>query len=125
MAGELKITIQIDTIIPLSQNGTSQPISEQSNCHESILSKWALVIFGHRSFDLQMISKCCEMKLQLTQEQRLKKKKSLRRRKEITARENRIRREKKGNLGRKIGFIHTLENRSYFKADHLWVQFQL
>lgn len=101
MAGELQITIQIDTIIPLSQNGTSQPISEQSNCHESILSKWALVIFGHRSFDLQMISKCCEMKLQLTQEQRLKKKEIPQKKKRNYCQGEQIQKGKKGEFRKK------------------------
>lgn len=41
----------------------------------------ALVIFGHRSFDLQMASKCCEDAVKADSGTKIKKKKSLRRRK--------------------------------------------
>jgi len=53
-----------------------KPISEQGNCYESTLNNWALQIFGHRPFYLQMISKSHEGTVTVDSGAEIKKEKS-------------------------------------------------
>lgn len=55
LARQVRITVQTHT-----NHGISQPVSEEGNCYEYKLNNWVLETFGHRSFYLQIISKCCD-----------------------------------------------------------------
>lgn len=77
LAGKVRITIQTDINHGFCHKmAPSQPVSEQGNCYESILNNWALEIFGHRSFYLQMISACCEGTVTADSGAEIKKEKS-------------------------------------------------